>query len=114
KSPGAGVQKSAITELGRVSDAAAGAALIHNFKKIAGEHRQLALGTLLKRPSWALALCDALAKKSLAPSDLGVSGASRLRTHADRAVADRARVVFDGLQLPQTREKEALIAKFHA
>ena len=113
KSPGAGVQKSAITELGRVTDAAAGAALIRNFKKIAPEHRQLVLGTLLKRSSWALALCEALAKKSLIPADLGVSGASRLRTHPDRAVATRARVVFDALKLPQFHEKDALIARFH-
>ncbi|MEY2411359.1 MAG: hypothetical protein QOF48_4029, partial [Verrucomicrobiota bacterium] len=111
KGASAGVQKAAINELGRFPDAAAAAVLIHNFKKIASEHRQLAFGTLLKRSAWAMALCEALARKSIAPADLGVTGASRLQTHADRTVAARARAVFTGLQGSPARQKDALIAR---
>jgi len=111
KKPAGAVQKAAITELGRTTDPAAGEALIHNFKQISSEHRPLAFGTLLKRAEWAQKLCDALEAKSLAPADLGVSGPSRLQTHADPSVAARAHAVFEVLQGPR-REKDALIAKF--
>ena len=61
---------------------------------------------------WALALCEALAQKSLSPADLGVPGASRLQSHGDPAVAARARIVFEALLGPKPREKDSLIARF--
>lgn len=109
KKPAPPVQKAALTELGRVTDAAAGEAIVKNFKRISTENKPFALGVILKRPAWALALCDALEAKNLKPSEITVTGPDRLRTHADKQVAARAREVLDALDGPR-REKDALIA----
>ena len=106
------VQKSIVTELGRVTNVAAGAVLVKNFGKLNTENRQLALGTLTKRPAWALELLDAVEAGTVKVTSLGVTGPDRLRTHADKVVARRAATVFDTLQGPQVREKDMLIAKF--
>jgi putative membrane-bound dehydrogenase-like protein len=109
--PGA-VQKTSITELGRVPDRAAASVLIKNFTKLNTENRQLAFSTLLRRPDWGMALLDALDSKTIKLADLGVQGASRLLTHPDKALAKRAAAIIESIQGPPTPEKEALIAKF--
>ena len=111
KKPAPPVQKAALTELGRVTEAAAGTAIIRNFKQISTENKPFAFGTLLKRADWSLALCDALAAKKLSVTNLVVGAPSRLLAHADKTVAARAREVFDALDGPR-REKDALIAQF--
>jgi len=106
-----GIQKAAVTELGRLTNRAAAEVLIKDFTKLNTENRQLAFSTLLRYPRWGLALLDALERRTIKLSDLGVQGASRLLTHPDRTVARRASVVIESIQGPPNREKDALIAK---
>lgn len=109
-----GLQKSAVIELGRITNRTAAEVILRNFAKLNTENRQLALGTLVKRSDWGLALVDALENGSVKLADLGVQGPSRLQTHPDKLVAGRANAVIAKLQGPQPREKDALITKFAA
>ncbi len=106
------VQKQIITDLGRTDNADAGRALIENFARLSTENKQLAFSTLLKRAAWGLALVDALERQTIKLNDLGVQGASRLQSHADKTLATRATAVIAAIQGPRIQEKDALIARF--
>ncbi|MFM1767922.1 MAG: hypothetical protein RJA22_451 [Verrucomicrobiota bacterium] len=112
KNPPPTVQKAVITELGQSTNTGAATVLVKYYPRFNTENRQLALGTLARRASSALALLDAVEAKAISPADLGVSGPDRLRTHANSAVARRATQVFDAVQGPRTAEKDRLIARF--
>ncbi len=106
------VQKHIIAELGSTTSPRAAAVLLKNFSKFSTENKQIAVGTLLKRSDWALALLRLIERKQIAVNDLGVQTPGRLATHPDAMVAKRAAAVFEALNGPQLREKNALIASF--
>jgi putative membrane-bound dehydrogenase-like protein len=108
------VQKHIINELSRTKSPLVPATLIGNYSKLGSENKQLALGTLVKRSDWADTLLDAIAKKTIELSDLGVQGPSRLLTHPDAAIAKKAATIVEAIRGPQTREKDALIAHYLA
>ena len=108
------VQKHIIVELGNTTSPLAAAVLLKNFSKFNTENKQIAVGTLLKRADWALALLSMVERKQIALADLGVQTPTRLMTHPDATVAKRARVVLETLRGPELREKNALIATFQA
>ncbi|HEX5222731.1 MAG TPA: PVC-type heme-binding CxxCH protein [Verrucomicrobiae bacterium] len=107
----ADLQRRVIAALGTTSDAAAGQALLTALPKLSLDLREAAFGELLKRSDWSAAVVQALADRKLDPTVLGPSNLHRLRTHPDAAVAERAVKALDALRGPETREKEALIAK---
>lgn len=106
------LQKHIINEIGNTTSPLVPDVLIRNYPKMRTEAKQTAVGTLLKRSDWALALLDAVAKKKLNLAELGVQTPDRLLNHPDKAVAKRATVVIESIRGPQTREKDALIARF--
>jgi len=108
------VQKHIINELGKTTSPLAAAVLLRNFSKFNTENKQIAAGMLLKRGDWALGLLSMVEKKRIPLNDLGVQTPGRLLTHPDPVVAARAARVLETLRGPQTREKDALIAKFQA
>jgi putative membrane-bound dehydrogenase-like protein len=106
------VQKHIIIEIGRTTSPLVPEVLISSFPKLRTEAKQVAIGTLLKRSDWALALLDAVAKKKLVLAELGVQTPDRLLNHPDKAVAKKAAAVIAAIRGPQIREKDALVAKF--
>lgn len=106
------VQKHIITELGNTTSPRAAAVLLKNFSKFGTENKQLAVGVLLKRSDWALALLRMIESKQIAVNELGVQTQGRLTTHPDALVSRKAAQVFEALNGPQLREKNALIASF--
>jgi uncharacterized protein len=106
------LQRKIIEELGQTTLPESGTLLAGRYPQLSGEVKQLAFSTLLKRQAWALALLNALQQESISVADLGVQGASRLRTHADPVVAQKAAAILDAVQGPQIAEKQALIEQF--
>jgi putative membrane-bound dehydrogenase-like protein len=106
------IQKQIIIELGHVTEKPAADALIESYPLLAGDLRQLAFSTIVKRAESASLLVDALEKGAIRSADLGALGISRLRHYPDPTVARRANEVIDALQGPPVREKATLIAQF--
>ncbi len=106
------VQKHIIAELGNTTSPRAAAVLLKNLSRFGTENRQLAVGVLLKRADWAMALLGFIERKQIAVNELGVQTPGRLTTYPDALVAKRATAVFEALNGPQLREKNALIASF--
>lgn len=105
------LQRRVIEALGNTGDAAAGRALVSGLGSLDFDLREAAFGQLLKRTDWSSAVVQALADRKLDPRLLGPANLHRLRTHADKAVAERAGRTIDELKGPEEKEKEALIAR---
>src|SRR5205823_851656 len=82
------------------------------YARVPAELHDALFGQLVKRADWSLALLQALSDHKIDLALLGPSNIHRLRTHSDRAVADRANEVIDALRGPAKKEKDALIAQF--
>ena len=108
------VQKHMVNEIGALRDPAVAGVFIRNFDKLKAEPRLIAFAHIIKRTDRTEELLRALKAKELKVSDIGVIGASRLRTHPDKRIAREASAVLDELQGPVQREKKPLIAKFEA
>ncbi|MDO8349359.1 MAG: ThuA domain-containing protein, partial [Planctomycetota bacterium] len=107
----AGLQRRVIDALGNSGDEAAGKALLAGLGTLEFELREAAYGQLLKRADWSGAIVQALADRKLDPRVIGPANLHRLRTHADKGVADRAGKILDDLKGPEEKEKEALVAR---
>ncbi|HKX63239.1 MAG TPA: PVC-type heme-binding CxxCH protein [Verrucomicrobiae bacterium] len=106
------VQKHMVDEIGDLRDPSVAGVLIRNLDKLKAEPRLIAFSHLIKRTDWTEQLLQALKTKGIKPSDIGVIGASRLRTHPDKRLARQASALLDELQGPVQRDKAPLIAKF--
>src|SRR6185436_5821764 len=93
------------------ADPAVGPILAGALPKLQGEVKDTAFAQLIKRADWAGALVDELKKGSLTLAALGPGNVFRLRSHSDKAVAEKAGAVIDELRGPEVQQKEALIAK---
>ncbi|MBX3747393.1 MAG: ThuA domain-containing protein [Verrucomicrobiae bacterium] len=105
------LQRRVIDALGGTGDAVAGRALLEAMPRLEFDLREAAFGQLVQRVDWSGMVVEAMADGRVAPVLLGPSNLHRLRTHADRQVAARARSVLDELRGPEQKEKEALIAR---
>lgn len=99
-----------ILALGNVDDRAVGRALAGAFAQLPAEARTVAFDTLLKRADWANELLDVIAAKKVDLQVLGPANTYRLRTNADKKVADRAAKLLDELN-PLAKAKKDAIAK---
>ncbi len=108
----AGLQRRIIDALGTTADPAAGAAMLAAMPSLDFDLREAAFGQLLKRADWSASVVQALADRKLDPRLLGTSNLYRLRTHSDKAVAERAGTTIDELKGPEEKQKDQLIAKF--
>lgn len=105
------IQKRLIAALGETDESAVGAILSEAYARLAPDLQAAAFAQIIKRPAWALAMVDALQKQTITLAALGPGNVFRLRTHSDKAVAEKAGNVIDQLRGPEVKEKEALIAK---
>jgi putative membrane-bound dehydrogenase-like protein len=106
----AGFKRQLILALGDVDDRAVGETLAGAFAKLPTEARTVAFDTLLKRADWSGAFLDVLQEKKVEVASLGPANAYRLRTHADKNVAQRASKLLDELN-PLAKAKKDAIAK---
>jgi putative heme-binding domain-containing protein len=83
------------------------------YKDLTPEEKQDAISTLASRPSYALALLDAVEKKQVPRGDLTPFTARQLQDLRDKQVSQKLEKVWG--QLRQTSaEKKALIAEYKA
>ena len=108
------LQKWIVAGLGETNDLTAGSALIAAFSKLAPEVQTAAFDVLLKRADSALALLDAMTAKTVDVSAIGPANLARLRTHADKKVAERAGGVLDQILGPAMKAKNEAIAEADA
>ncbi|HEX5176130.1 MAG TPA: PVC-type heme-binding CxxCH protein, partial [Chthoniobacteraceae bacterium] len=104
------LQKWIVVALGETNDPTVGPALSTVFSKLPAEVQTAAFDVVLKRADWALAFLDAVKAKQVDPTALGPASAFRLRTHPDKAVAQRATAMLDELN-PMAKAKNEAIAK---
>jgi putative heme-binding domain-containing protein len=99
--------------LGDTGDASVGSQFVAMLTKTqdASLHEAI-LNQIVKRSDWSLLLVNALKAKSISLAELGPIAAARLRTHADKDVADAAIAAINELRGPQTKAKDDIIAKF--
>ena len=105
------VQKRLALALGETADPAVGPILARAIPKLRGDLKDTVVAQLLKRSDWANALVDEIKNGAVTLAALGPANVSRLRTHSDKSVAQRAGAAIDELRGPEVKEKEALIAK---
>ena len=105
-----GLQKRLVDILGNTPEG--GRALVDVFVKLPNNLTEAAFGQILKRDTSAAAFLELIANKTIALTILGPARTHRLRTHGDRAVAQRANEIIDALAGPEAKEKEALLTKF--
>jgi uncharacterized protein len=108
----AALQRRVIESLGSLKDPWVGNILVQAEPSLSPELQEAALNQLFKRADWSMALLDAIQLKQVNLATLGPVSINRLRTHSDKAVAERANQVIDELRGPEAKEKNALIAKF--
>jgi putative membrane-bound dehydrogenase-like protein len=106
------LQKRVLEALGSAGDAGVATQLIAAYPKLPSDLRDAALGQITKRSESALAFLDAVEQKKIDLGAVGPVGTHRLRTHPEKAVADRANAVIDAIRGPEMKEKDALIAQF--
>lgn len=87
------------------------AALVEKYPQLSPASRRAAMSVLLRRPSWALALLNAVDAGKLRRTDLSVEHWQQLRTHPDRKVAARARQLQGTEAVATSKELEALVQK---
>jgi putative heme-binding domain-containing protein len=86
--------------------------LIDAYPILPPELRETALNQILKRSDATLALLDVIENGKINLGAFSPGAIHRLRTHGDVNVARRANEVIAKLRGPETKEKDALIAKF--
>ncbi|HMF20407.1 MAG TPA: hypothetical protein VKE98_24570, partial [Gemmataceae bacterium] len=83
------------------------------YKQLTPEEKQDAISTLASRPSYALALLDAVEKKQVPRSDLTPFTARQLQDLRDKQVSQKLEKVWGQLR-QSSAEKKALIGKYKA
>ncbi|HUS36388.1 MAG TPA: PVC-type heme-binding CxxCH protein, partial [Verrucomicrobiae bacterium] len=106
------LKRRALDALGSIPDAEAGNLLVENFLKVPFALRDPALGQIVKRTEWSQAFLSAIEAKKIDLNTLGPAAVHRLRSHPEKAVAERANKIIDDIRGPETKEKNALIAQF--
>jgi putative membrane-bound dehydrogenase-like protein len=104
------LQRAAIEALGSLPEVAAADALLGAWTRLAASAREQILAQLLKRPEWTGRLLDALEQGRIRPNDLGPTALFRIRTHPDKATAQRAARVIDAVAGGQAKAKDQIIA----
>jgi putative heme-binding domain-containing protein len=105
------LQQRIMEALGTTGDPVAGQSLLAALPKLNFELREIAIGQLLQRADWAVALLQALGERKLDPAVLGLANLHRLRMHADANEAQQAATILTQLQGPEQKEKDVLIAQ---
>ncbi|MDB6028382.1 MAG: putative rane-bound dehydrogenase [Verrucomicrobiales bacterium] len=106
------LQKKVIEAVGSTGDPAVGSIFAEAYAKLPADLQASVFDQMIKRPDWSLALVDAVKSGKVKLATLGPNAVHRLRGHPDKNVSTRANEVIDAIRGPETKEKDALIAKF--
>lgn len=106
------LQRRIVEAMGNTPEPAIGAQLVAAYPQLNRDLIEVAFAQIIKRPDWSEALVDAIKERKVSLTLLGPASIHRLRTHSDKAVAERAIAAVDEIRGPQLKEKDALIAKF--
>jgi putative heme-binding domain-containing protein len=85
--------------------------LVAAYKSLPSDHRQDAIQTLTSRPSFALALLDAIESKTIDRKDVSALIVRQLQQLNDKTVSDRLGKVWGDIR-PASADKQARIAEF--
>ncbi|MBI3407558.1 MAG: c-type cytochrome [Planctomycetes bacterium] len=103
----------AMRALANFADEKTPAAILKLYVTLTGAEKQDAVGTLASRPSFALALLDAIEKKLIPRGDISAFSARQLQDLKNKEVTDKLTKVWGQLQTTSA-EKKTLIAEFKA
>ncbi|MDB6052770.1 MAG: Membrane-bound dehydrogenase domain protein, partial [Verrucomicrobiales bacterium] len=106
------IQKDVVAALGIVWAPTSAAEMMKLFPYLHPEARDAAILVLLRRSDGAMALLDALQKRSVDLRSLSPLTLSVFKTNRDPLVRSRAEQVINELRGPELKEKNDLIAKF--
>jgi putative membrane-bound dehydrogenase-like protein len=106
-----GIRSSAIQGLAAYADPKTPSLILQRYAKFTHDEKSDAVHTLASRPSYALALLDAVADKTVARTDLNAFTVRQLLALNDKRVTARVNEVWGTLR-PASQEKAALMAKY--
>src|SRR5207249_2377375 len=106
------LRRRALDALGGIPDLEAGKILITEFGHLPFDLREPAVTQIVRHSDWTEAFIDAIREKKVDLTTLGPVAIHRLRTHPEKAIAERANKVIDDIRGPEQKEKNALIAQF--
>jgi putative heme-binding domain-containing protein len=105
------LRSEAIRGLASFSDSDTSRIVLGQYSKFTPDEKADAVHTLASRPSYALALLDAVADKTVARADLNAFTVRQLLALNDKRVTARVNEVWGTLR-PASQEKAALMAKY--
>jgi putative membrane-bound dehydrogenase-like protein len=105
------MRTSALQALAAYADPKTPSLILQRYTKFTPDEKADAVHTLASRPSYALALLDAVADKTVARSDLTAFTVRQLLALNDKQVTKRVNEVWGTLR-PASQEKAALMAKY--
>jgi putative heme-binding domain-containing protein len=85
--------------------------ILARYGKLDAEAKADALATLASRPSYALAMLDAVEKKQVGRADVSAALARQVAALNDKKVNERLEAVWGSVR-PAKKDREALLAKF--
>lgn len=103
------VQSAAIATLARINDAQSATLLLSGWRTFTPALRTQVLDALLSRAAWTDKLLDALAAKSIAPSDIDAARRQRLTAHANREIRARAAKL---LEMSENADRQKIVAAY--
>jgi putative membrane-bound dehydrogenase-like protein len=107
------VRAPALRGLAAYDDPATPEVILSGYPGYTESERSDAIATLAARPTWALALLDAVERGRVPRQDVSVSVARQLQAFADPRIRGRLEAVWGTVQ-PTSKSKAALIAKYKA
>jgi putative heme-binding domain-containing protein len=105
------LREPSIQALAAYADPKTPALILQRYAKFTADEKADAVHTLASRPSYALALLDAVADKTVARGDLNAFTVRQLLALNDKRVTARVNEVWGTLR-PASQEKAALMAKY--
>jgi putative membrane-bound dehydrogenase-like protein len=101
----------AIRALAAYNDPATPRSILSRYPLLSESERDDAIATLSARPAWALALLDAVAKKTIPRRDVSLTIARQLLALGDPEVSKRLEAVWGSVR-PTSNEKTSLLMKY--
>jgi putative heme-binding domain-containing protein len=105
------LRTTAISSLAAYDDEATPREILRRYPSLAEEEKPEAVATLASRVSYALALLDAVEKKTVPRSDITAHTARQLQAFGDKRLSDRLAQVW-GTVRKTSGQKDALLAKY--
>ena len=107
----AGLARPAIRALARFDDPATPKRLLDRYARLAPEAREEVVGTLTSRPTYALALLDAIEAKTVPRSEVSAFWARQMAALKDATVNKRLETVWGTLR-PASKDRAMLMKKY--